>query len=720
MFVLCSNLVRTVSSHFRLQLFKHSSFLLTICLCVFLFKAMDAAEPDELVLENWKSLGTASGLSVLHDHEVLFPTVQVGTYHSKWITVKNPSQQPVVMQLILNSGVIVDECRSPDGPSQPSLSSGLVLSENKAPIMFGFSIGESAQTEAYVHPYGTASFGPILFHPSNRCGWRSSALIRNNLSGVEWLSLRGFGGSFSLVLFEGSKPVQSLEFKLNLPSPLNISPPDVFYNMEEATYTCSQPLSKEVYAMNTGDLPLELRRIKVSGTECGLDGFLVHTCKGFALEPGESTPLLISYKADFSAANVQRELELALGTGILVIPMKANLPSHMLNFCKKSMFWSRVKKFSFVFLSSFGVFVVLFYILPPFLALGSQEYTSKSGESSIATVRHVGKSSRVHRNQKNGGKFSLSSKMNGFFRSKEDKTLLLDSVNSYPDGEGVTLEQGHVKPTVGNHRQTNNLPQVQTQPESNTVEHSDVRDASKDGKLTVKVGNEKGRRRRKRKGSGTGLTGIFDVSSSQSGNSTPSSPLSPVTSLTPKRSWPMTSGLDQAFEARSQFAEVAEQKCQKISDTKASTKGNIAEPEVSMKFSNESRVFLVQEKPSAPRKSAGKLVLSPSATFPCTNRPGPTFMASTSSIPPHARAPGSKVYNQKAVQTEEKIGHEDYLKYDIWGDHLSGLQLMGKPKGGSYMTSGVSESHSDSFFVSGPQTLVSKSQPGSVSSYQVG
>lgn len=112
--------------------------------------------------------------------------------------------------------------------------------------------------------------------------------------------------------------------------------------------------------------------------------------------------------------------------------------------------------------------------------------------------------------------------------------------------------------------------------------------------------------------------------------------------------------------------------------------------------------------------------MSPSATFPCTNRPGPTFMASTSSIPPHARAPGSKVYNQKAVQTEEKIGHEDYLKYDIWGDHLSGLQLMGKPKGGSYMTSGVSESHSDSFFVSGPQTLVSKSQPGSVSSYQVG
>lgn len=692
-------------------------------------KAMDAAEPDELVLENWKSLGTASSMSVLHDHEVLFPTVQVGTYRSKWITVKNPSEQPVVMQLILNSGVIVDECRPPDGPLQPSSSSGLVLSEYKAPIRFGFSIGESAQTEAYVHPYGTASFGPILFHPPNRCGWRSSALIRNNLSGVEWLSLRGFGGSFSLVLFEGSKPVQSLEFKFNIPSPLNISPPDVFYSIEEATSTCSQPLSKELYAKNTGDLPLELRRIQVSGTECGLDGFLVHTCKGFSLEPGESTQLLISYKADFSAVNVQRELELALGTGILVIPMKANLPLHMLSFCKKSMFWLRVKKFSFVFLSTFGVFLVLFYILPQFLALGSQDYILKSGESSIATVSHVGKSSRVHRNQKNSGKFSWSSKMNGFFSSvKEDKTLLLNSGNSYPDGEGVALGQGHVKPTVGNQRQANYLPHAQKEmvfescalPELNTVEHSDVQDASKDGKLTVKVGKEKGRRRRKRKGSGTGLTGIFEVSSSQSGNSTPSSPLSPVTSFTPKRSWPVTSGLDQTFEARSQFAEVAEHKCQKISDTKSSAKGNIVEPEVSMKLSNESCVFLVQEKPSTPRKLPGKPVLLPSATFPCTNRPVPSFMASTSPIPPHARAPGSKVLNQKAVQPEEKTGHEDLFKYDIWGDHLSGLHLMGKPKEGSSMTSGVSESHSDSFFVSGPQTLVSKSQPRSVSSYQVG
>ena len=199
----------------------------------------------------------------------------------------------------------------------------------------------------------------------NRCGWRSSALIRNNLSGPEWLSLRGFGGSVSLVLFEDSDPIQSVEFNFNLPTSLNISPPQMFFHVKETTYACSQPFSKELYAKNTGDLPLEVRSIEVSGTECVVDGFMVHTCKGFSLEPGQSTKLLISYQPDFSAAMVHRDLELALATGILVIPMKATLPVHMLNLCKKSVFWMWLKKLYCN--SSFCFFIVshiLFHFSP--------------------------------------------------------------------------------------------------------------------------------------------------------------------------------------------------------------------------------------------------------------------------------------------------------------------------------------------------------------------
>ncbi|KAI4314948.1 hypothetical protein L6164_027805 [Bauhinia variegata] len=109
-------------------------------------KVVETSEIDELVLGNWVSHGTTSGISVLEDHEVLFPTIQVGSYVSRWITVKNPSQHQVIMQLVLNLGEIIDECRRPDDLIRPSPSNSLVLDESITPIRYGFSVPEGALT----------------------------------------------------------------------------------------------------------------------------------------------------------------------------------------------------------------------------------------------------------------------------------------------------------------------------------------------------------------------------------------------------------------------------------------------------------------------------------------------------------------------------------------------------------------------------------------------
>ncbi|XP_057979850.1 uncharacterized protein LOC131165788 isoform X2 [Malania oleifera] len=693
-------------------------------------KALDIAEADELVLGNWKSQATTNGMSVLDDHEVLFPMVQVGAHHSKWITVKNPSQQPVVIQLILNSGEIIDECRDSDGPFQPSSSGSLVRSESAAPTRYGFSMAESALTEAYVHPHGRACIGPISFHPSNRCGWRSSALIRNNLSGVEWLSLRGFGGLPSLVLLEESEPVQSLEFNLNLPIPFNISSPGLLFYKEETSNGCSQPLTKEIFAKNTGDLPLEVRRIEVSGTECGLDGFMVHTCKGFALEPGESTALLISYQADFSAATVCRDLELGLATGILVIPMKASLPMYMLNLCERSVFWKRVKKSSMVaFLAASLMFLVFCFLLPQLMALGAQDDLFKSEKSSIATTRNTGQPSRVHHNQRNS-KLSVSSKMDGLLRSEEDdRSGMLGPISSYSDGQfgnqELEVTAQYVKPYLRNHGQINGWADTQKEralpssslSKSGGVESSDPLEASQSGDLVVRIGKDKRRKRRKRKGAGSGLTGLFEVSSSQSGNSTPSSPLSPVTSLTPKQSWSLSPDVDQHIDARNPFSHMANQSSKK-GQVLEPAKANVLKARVSLKSSN--NFLSTLEQPSEPRKTSIKPVAMPSTTLPCEHRPASSvsshspFLASSSTIALDARAPGSKLYSQKAVQAEERAEHEDEFTYDIWGDHFSGLHLIGRSKELSALISSATESNSDSFFSRGPQALVMKSQPISI------
>ncbi|KAF8410022.1 hypothetical protein HHK36_002542 [Tetracentron sinense] len=642
------------------------------------------------------------------------------------------------MQLILNSGAIIDQCKATDEFLPPHSSSSLDRNESSTPRSYGFSIAETAITEAYVHPYGRALFGPIVFHPSNRCGWRSSALIRNNLSGVEWLPLRGFGGSLSLVLLEGSEPVRSLEFNLNMPIPLNMSTPDLLVHMEETSSACSQPLSKELYAKNTGDLPLEVRRIEISGADCGLGGFMVHTCKGFSLEPGESMMLLISYQTDFSAAVVHRDLELALATGILVIPMKANLPMYMLNLCKKSLFWIRLKKFSLVVIVAASITLLVFCcILPQALAFSTQDYLFKSEKSSSATISRAGKPSRMHRNQRNS-RFSVSTGMDSLFRSsvEEDETSKLCFADRCSDGPGGVQEQGitaqHLKHMQDNKKQT----VVMSDPQKETsllpfssilkpvsvVESSASLEAPQADNLIVKVGKERGRRRRKTKGASAGLTGMLEVSSSQSGNSTPSSPLSPLTSFGPKRSWPLSPDVEPTIDARNPFTQVVtNQQCEKGPVFESATNTRRLEREVPVKYCSKNCFLSPLEQPSAITKTTSKHVLLPSATFPRTGRLAPSvvspppFLVSTSPVGPHARAPGSELYQQKTVKTRVKTGLGDEFTYDIWGNHLSGLHLMDGVKEVSAMISNASEGDSQSFFAKGPQILMQRSQARSAS-----
>lgn len=672
-------------------------------------KALETKEAGDLILENWKSQGFTRSMSVLEDLDAMFPIVQVGTNFSKWITVRNPSKQPVVMQLILNSGEIIDECQGNDDLKQLS-PGGFVDTESAKAAAYGFSLAENALTEAYVHPQGRASFGPILFHPSSRCRWRSSALVRNNLSGVEWISLRGFGGSFSLLLLEGSESIQSVEFNLNVPIPLNISLPDMLFQMEETTKACTRPFFKELYAKNTGNLPLQVKSVEISGSVCGLDGFMVHNCKGFYLEPGESTKLLISYQAKFSAATaaLRRDLELALATGVLVIPLKASLPVYMLNACKKSMFWMRVKKLALAILPSASLFVlVIFCVFPRFLLSGSQDCFYKSEKSQFPTTNGA-KPSHGNQNQRN--KFSVSADMVSLLNMDgEDKLLKQASNGKYLNVDSnrsePRLAAEHGKPTEQSDRQMkmeNLLPS--SLPQSPADGNSDAVEVSQPDRLTVRTGKEKGRRRRKRKGIAGALAGLVEVSSSQSGNSTPSSPLSPPTSITPNRTWLFPPDADQSIEIRNPFTQMADKTYKKAQVSESSSKVNSLEPKVSVDT----------------RKYATKPVLSSSASFPSAGRVSTSVfcsspLAATSTIAPHARAPGSKLYDhQKTMKAEGETMSRNAYTYDIWGDHLSGLH-MGRSGDVGSANSSPRENGSDSFFVRGPQALMTKPEAKTVS-----
>ncbi|RDX86864.1 Transmembrane protein, partial [Mucuna pruriens] len=669
-------------------------------------KVLEAEDVDELVLANWKSQGTTGDMSVLEDREVLFPKIQVGSYVSRWITVKNPSQHPVVMQLILNSGEITNDCRGLDDLLHPSSSGNLVLDEGATPKKYGFSVPENALTEAFVHPHDHATLGPIIFYPSERCGWSGSALIRNNLSGVESISLKGYGGLLSLVLLERSEHVDSVDFDLKMPKMLNFSLPYTLLHMKEITSACSQHLVKELYAKNTGDLPLEVKSIRVSGRECGLDGFKILFCKGFALEPGESTKLLISYQTDFSAAVVHRDLELALATGIFLLPMKASFPYDMLSSCKRSMYWMRLKKsfLGFIFVASL-IFLIFCFIFPQTTALGFLEFSYKSDDNLVhPTIKSAGKTSLLHHDQRKS-KLSMSSNMNHLMEASSGKI-------SFGQGNPSELEiPQHLTQTSENHEQASHALDIQSERKLSptAVQSSEPMKASQLGHLTVKTGKEKGRRK-KRKSLGAKLATLSEVSSSQSGNSTPSSPLSPIASATPKCNWPLSADVEQPpLEALSSMTLVAAQHSANVQASATAVEVNILKPAFTQSCSNNMSSPVAH---SASRSATSLPVQIPCATSPIPV-PASTFpspLGSKSAVNLHARAPGSQLHNQTAVQAQEAGLAKEYT-YDIWGDHFSGLHLL-VPKNVTSMKSSPVENNFDSFFVRGPQNLVTNSQEG--------
>ncbi|KAH6761759.1 hypothetical protein C2S52_019192 [Perilla frutescens var. hirtella] len=685
-------------------------------------KAVDRREADELVLKNWKSQARASFMSVLDNDEVLFPMVEVGDHYSEWIAVKNPSNRPILVQFILNSGEIIDNCRTSEMHLQPSSSSILTGNKSIAPTKYGFSIAKDGLTEALIHPYGSASFGPILFQPSVRCEWRSSALIRNNLSGVEWLSLRGFGGSISLVLLEGSDSVRSLDFKMNFPSQLNFSSPETLHSIEGKKPLCSHPLIKEVYAKNMGDFPLEVLRIEVSGSDCDLDGFFVHNCKGFTLPPGEAVMLQISYQSDFSTATIQRDLELSLATGMLVIPMRASLPMLLLNFCKRSTFWMRLKKV--MVLIFFAASLLFFLVLLLFTRSTAFTYHDfKSGKNSSAVSGAV---NYLSMRLKRRTSAVVPPKMNGFERSiVGEETLLLGSSGGCPDG--CASRKGHVD--ASKHQKHKNssiddLPEtgVTSSELSNfsPVENSNMQAESDSRILSVRIGKEKGRRRRKKKTSGMRVPGLFEVSSSQSSNSTPTSPLSPSSSLTPKRSWLVPPDMEQPVEVRNPFSEASDQQHVKR-ECSEPPKINLLKNEGFPKHAS-NWCYSAEERPNLSRKLAGRAVLLPSATFPSARRTTPPwtchspFLASTSTISPQARAPGTKLHNQKISEPGATMDVEEKFTYDIWGDHIFRLPVAYQSNQVSNVPFRPLENNSESFFVRDPQTLMTNSLPIPVSS----
>ncbi|KAE8701211.1 O-Glycosyl hydrolases family 17 protein [Hibiscus syriacus] len=368
------------------------------------------------------------------------------------------------------------------------------------------------------------------------------------------------------------------------------------------------------------------------------------------------------------------------------------------------------------------LFLVLCFLVHQEMVLGSRDYFFKSeGKNSITTIRTGGKSSRANRIQRNS-KFPVSAEMDGLLSSVGDTKSLKDASNGrYPNSQvrtkGQELTGPNAKITPENDWEPNSIldpereTSLQSLPSKSAVtENLDIKEAPQAGYLSIRIEKEKVRRRRKRKG---GFRELIEVSGNQSGNSTPSSPLSPITSVLPNRKWSLCPVVDQSAEARNPFSQLADQCCEKGQVFGPISEENLLAPKVSGEHGSNNWYSSIQEQSTLPRKIVPNSVFLPSTISPCPGRATPSMLSSsfplssTSVIAPSVRAPGPKLSDQKTINAERKCRLRDEYTYNIWGDHFSGLHIMGSSKDVTFNSS-TTESDPESFFARGPLTFMKK------------
>eukprot|EP00743_Colponemidia_sp_Colp-15_P008375 GILK01009097.1.p1 GENE.GILK01009097.1~~GILK01009097.1.p1 ORF type:complete len:1946 (-),score=334.09 GILK01009097.1:26-5863(-) len=254
-----------------------------------------------------------------------FNRTHVGTVVDRFITVHNPSESPLVVQLSF--------------PVSSSSVSGR--------IMNAFSIVPSASAVA-VAPSSSVDLGPIRFTPSVAGPCNATLYIRNNLTGLEQVTLWGVGGKGSLAILSEE---QSAQYSTTLSRPLagSLPPKDnnesfLQFNVLPENYLDddavevptrllsfgSKALEKSVFLVNNGDMPVSVKSLSVGDAGCAAFGFQLSSCEPFELNAGETKQLQLTYRPDFSASFMRRDLIVSTGFEVLSVSVDVVIAPELL------------------------------------------------------------------------------------------------------------------------------------------------------------------------------------------------------------------------------------------------------------------------------------------------------------------------------------------------------------------------------------------------------
>ncbi|CAF0749813.1 unnamed protein product [Adineta ricciae] len=158
-------------------------------------------------------------------------------------------------------------------------------------------------------------------------------VVRNNLTILESILLRGEGGSGSLTV--GNRNAGSSDIPLVLE--MNEKQYKLCSNYPSTETSRGNPiLVKIVTLRNTGNIRAIIHDISFGHSKCSGQGFSVISCSEIEIEPDERYELEIRFQPDYTLTEIAETLTLNTNIGVMTFPLIVRIPQRVLATCYRT------------------------------------------------------------------------------------------------------------------------------------------------------------------------------------------------------------------------------------------------------------------------------------------------------------------------------------------------------------------------------------------------
>uniref|UniRef100_A0A8C5QC89 Transmembrane 131 like n=1 Tax=Leptobrachium leishanense TaxID=445787 RepID=A0A8C5QC89_9ANUR len=321
---------------------------------------------------------------------VKFTATSLNNHSVQYVTLKNPSPFPVIMQLLPlsqypNPQAVLGLLNKWYGVTEQAIdvtTSEFHLQKECRQMSEELKECTSEVLEFQLQPWESQRVG-IVFAPLEYKKVTSLIVIRNNLTILDTITVEGVGAT-EMLRVGGRLPGIGGSLRFKVPESTLM---DCSQQLKEGKQILS--ITKSFKVENIGSLPITIRSMKINGYNCQGFGFEVLDCSTFSLGQNTSRELSIVFIPDFTSSWVIRELTLVSASNLeFHFTLNVTLPHHLLPLCADGVpgpsweesFWKLTVLF--VSFSLLGVIVIAFqqaqYILTEFLKLRHRNSTNSS------------------------------------------------------------------------------------------------------------------------------------------------------------------------------------------------------------------------------------------------------------------------------------------------------------------------------------------------------